>query len=152
MCSWWFFTFTSFWFNARNIENPQKFQDEFQWTTKYGFWQDYVLHMWLASTAKHFEPIEHYFFIKWFKKWILCLAMALSFKILKLWIFCTIWFFIKFIQWICTFIEGAYLSLKSIVWPYAFLLIHFQKTMYFIHLIILVYRIQNDIYIVFKLF
>jgi hypothetical protein len=38
--------------------------------------------MWPTSKAKHFEPIEHYFFIKWFFKWILCLS-AFSFTYSK---------------------------------------------------------------------
>ncbi len=51
------------------------------------------------------QPIEHYFFIKWFLKWVLCLV-ALSFKISRLWNCWMIWFFIKFIQWTYIFIEG----------------------------------------------
>jgi hypothetical protein len=48
-------------------KTPRKSQNEFQRTTKHFFWQDYFLHMWPASKAKHFEPIEHNFLIKWFK-------------------------------------------------------------------------------------
>jgi hypothetical protein len=47
-------------------KNCRKSQNEFQWTTKHVFWQDYFLHMRLASKAKYFKPIEHNFFIKWF--------------------------------------------------------------------------------------
>jgi len=36
-------------------------QNEFQWTTKHVFWQNYFMHMWPTPKAKHFEPIEHNF-------------------------------------------------------------------------------------------
>jgi hypothetical protein len=81
-----------FWFNARNIENIFKSQNEFQWTIKHVFWQNYFLHMWPTSKAIHFEPIEHNFFIKWLKKWVFCLAI-LSFKISRLQKICLIWVF-----------------------------------------------------------
>jgi hypothetical protein len=32
------------------------------------FWQDYFLHMGFTSKARHFEPIEHNLFIKWYFK------------------------------------------------------------------------------------
>jgi hypothetical protein len=76
------------------------------------FWQDYFLHMWHAHKARHFEPIEHNFLVKWLKIWVLYLV-ALSFKISKLWHFCLIFFFIKFIQWTCTFIEWGMLLLNK---------------------------------------
>ncbi len=60
----------------------------------------------LHLKARHFQPIEHNFFIKWLFKLVLRLV-ALSFKIPRLWNFYTIWFFIKVIQWTCTFIEGG---------------------------------------------
>jgi len=109
--------------------------------------------MWPASKAIHFEPIEHIFFIKWFKKWIFYLV-ALLFKISK-WKFWMIWFFIKFIQWTCTFIKGGmlllYKKIKSIIWFYAFLLITFKK-MYLKHLNPLIYKTQRDINIISILF
>jgi hypothetical protein len=134
MCWWWFFTFIHncvwiFWFNAINVKNPQKSQNEFQWTTKHGFWQDYFLYMWPTSKARHFEPIEHIFFIKWFKKWVLSLV-ALSFKISRFWNwkFSFIWFFIKFIQWTCNFIEGGmFLLYKKIEINYMTLCIPFDS-------------------------
>ncbi len=46
----------------------RKSQNEFQWTTKHVFQQDYFLHMQLALKAKHFEFIEYNFFAKWFFK------------------------------------------------------------------------------------
>jgi hypothetical protein len=105
MWKWWVFTFIHncvwiFWFTVRNIENPKKSQNEFQWTTKHVFWQNYFLYMWIAPKATHFEPIEQCFLVKW----VLCLT-SLSFKLLELWHFCMIWFFIKFIQQTCIFIE-----------------------------------------------
>jgi len=126
----------------------------FHWTTKHVFWQDYFLHMWPASKAKHFEPIEHKFLIKWFLKWIFCLA-AFFFKLSRLRNFCMIWFFIKFIQWKCNFIErGMFLLHKKIEINCSTLCIPFDslKKKYFKHLIPLVYKSQNDIYIVSKLF
>jgi hypothetical protein len=39
------------------------------------FWHVYFIHMWLTPKAKHFELIEHNFFIKWLKKWVLCLTL-----------------------------------------------------------------------------
>jgi hypothetical protein len=44
----------------------KKIQSEFQRTTKHVFWQDYFMHMWPTSKARHFELIEHNFFMKWF--------------------------------------------------------------------------------------
>jgi hypothetical protein len=49
-----FFTFIHncvwiFWFNARNAKKFIKSQNEFQWTCKHAFWQDYFLHMWLVE-------------------------------------------------------------------------------------------------------
>jgi hypothetical protein len=32
------------------------------------FWQDYFLYMWPTPKARHFEPIEHNIFAKWFLK------------------------------------------------------------------------------------
>jgi hypothetical protein len=78
-----------FLFIVRNIKNPRKSQNRFQWITKHVFWQDYFLHIWYARKAKHFEPIEHNCFVQWLKKWDLCLA-TLSFKISRLWHF--VWF------------------------------------------------------------
>jgi hypothetical protein len=140
MWQWWVFIFIHncvwiFWFIFRNVNNPKKSQNECQWTTKHVFWQDYFLHIWFAPIARHFEPVEHDCFVKWLKKWVLCLA-AFSFEISKLWHFCMIWFFIKLIQWTCTFIEGGmfllYKKLKLIAWLYTFLLIplyiYFLKT------------------------
>ncbi len=104
----------------------KKSQNEFQWTTKHVFWQDYFLHMWLAPKAGNFEPIEHNFFVKWFLKWIFYLA-ALSFKISKLWHFFMIWFFIMFIQWTCTYIErGMFLLYKKFEINYMTLYIPFD--------------------------
>jgi hypothetical protein len=102
MWQWWVFIFIHncvwiFWLIFRNVKNPQKSQNECQWTTKHVFWQDYFLQK---------KPIEHDCFVKWLKKWVLCLA-ALSLEISKLWHFCMIWFFIKLIQCTCTFIEGG---------------------------------------------
>jgi hypothetical protein len=57
-----------FWFIVRNAKNPQKFQNEFQWTTKHVFWQDYSMHMRPAPKAGHFETIQHNCFVKWLKK------------------------------------------------------------------------------------
>jgi hypothetical protein len=115
MCYWWFFTFIHncvgiFGFIAKNVKNLKKSQNEFQWITKHVFWQVYFLHMWFASKVRHFELIEYIFFIKWLKKWILCLV-AFSFKILRFWNFWMIQFFFKFIQWTCTFIEWGMLLL-----------------------------------------
>jgi hypothetical protein len=93
------------WFIAKT-QKTLKIPNEFQWKTKYVFWQNYFLHMWHAPKVRHFEPIEHNYFVKWLKTWVLCLV-TLSFKISKLWYFCMIWFFIKFIQWTCIFIEGG---------------------------------------------
>jgi hypothetical protein len=101
------------------------------------------------------NPLNIIFFIKWFKKWVLCSLIAFSFKISRLWNFWMIWFFIKFIQWTCTFIKGGMFLLYKKIWnPFydfmpSFLLL--QK-MYFIHLILLVYKTQNDIKIISKLF
>ncbi len=101
------------------------------------------------------NPLNITFFIKWFKKWVVCLV-ALSFKILRFKIFCMIWFFIKFIQWTCIFIKGGHVFVAQKVWnrlydfmPSIWIL---KKEKHFEHLIILVYKIQNDTYIVFKLF
>jgi hypothetical protein len=122
----WFFVcihnwVSIFWFITKTIKKFRKSQNEFPWTNKHGFWQDYFLHMWPAPKVKHFEPFEHNFFSKWLKKWELC------FKISNLWNFCTIWLFINFIHWTCTFIKRDIFFgtnfLKSIVWLYAFLLI-----------------------------
>jgi hypothetical protein len=66
-----------------------------------------------------------------------------------------IWFFIKFIQWTCTFIEGGmFLLYKNFEIDCMILCLPFDyfKKMYFKNLIPLVYRIQNDINIVSKLF
>ncbi len=94
-----------FWFNARNEKNPRKSQNEFQWTTKHVFWQDYFLHMWLASKARHFKPIEHFLIYQMVLKTshLPCSPFLQNLKTLK---FYMIWFFIKFIQWMCTFIKG----------------------------------------------
>jgi hypothetical protein len=54
-----------FLFIARNAKIPINFKNEFQRITKHVFWQYFFLHMWLALQTKHFEPIEHNFFIKW---------------------------------------------------------------------------------------
>ncbi len=102
---WWIFTFihNCVWivlFITRNAKKFKKSQNEFQWTTKHFFGNFEGP----ALEAKHFEFIEYIFFVKWFKKWFFCLV-AFSFKISRLWNFCMIWFFIKFIQWTCTFIE-----------------------------------------------
>jgi hypothetical protein len=106
-----FFTFIHncvwiFWFITINIKNPIKFQNEFQWITKHVFWQDYFLHMWLAPKAKHFEPIEHNCFCQMVKNLnpLPYNPFLQNFKTLK---FCMAWFFIKFIQWTCTFINGG---------------------------------------------
>ncbi len=45
----------------------KKSYNEFQWTTKHVLWQDYFLHMWPTPKARHFEPIEHNFFVEWLK-------------------------------------------------------------------------------------
>jgi len=90
-----------FWFITRNVKNPKTSQNEFQWTTKHVFWQDYFLHMW--PTPKTLWTHWTYFFVKWFKKWVLCLTTLF----LKFWHFCAFWFFIKVIQWTCTFLEGG---------------------------------------------
>jgi len=87
------------------LEMQKKSQNEFQWIIKHVFWQYYFLHMWPTSKTKHFWTHLTFFFIKWFKKWILCLV-AFFFKISKLLNFCMIWFFIEFIQWTWTFIES----------------------------------------------
>jgi hypothetical protein len=105
---WWVFTFIHnyawiFLFIARNTKIPK---NEFQWTTKHVFWQDYFLHMWPTLKARHFDPIEHNFFVKWLKKWVLFLVVF-SFKISRFWNLCVIWFLIKFIYWTCPFIEGG---------------------------------------------
>jgi hypothetical protein len=97
--------------------------------------------------------IEHFFFIKWFKKWILCLV-TLFFKISKLWKFWMNWFFIKFVQWTCTFIVHVFVVQKN--WNQlhdlmlSFLLLF--KKVYFKHLIPLVYKTQKDINIISKIF
>jgi len=142
MWRWWVFTSihnceSTFWFTANNVKNPRKSQFmSFNWQPNI-FWQYYFLHMCDAPKIRHFEPIEHNFWVKWFKKWVFCLA-AFSCKISRFWNFCMNWFLIKFIQWTCNFIEGGifllYKSLKSIVLLYAFLLIPLKK-MQFRHLI-----------------
>jgi len=85
---WWVFTFTHncvsiFWFIAINVKNPKNPKLRFNGQPNMFFWQDYFLHMWFALKVKHFEPIEHSFFVNGLKKWILCLV-ALSFKNSKL--------------------------------------------------------------------
>jgi hypothetical protein len=115
MWQWWVLTFIHncvwiFLFIAKN-EKSGKSQNEFQWTTKHVFWQDYFLHIWPACKARHFE---HNFSIKWLKYWVYCLV-ALFFKISKLWKKFMIWFFIRFIQWTCIFIaRGMFLLYKKI--------------------------------------
>jgi hypothetical protein len=67
-----------------------------------------------------------------------------------------IWFFIKFMQSTCTFIERPMFFLYKkleincmiLCLPFDYL----KKTMYFRHLILLVYKTQKDINIVSKLF
>jgi hypothetical protein len=66
MCWWWVFTFRCncvwiFWFATKNVIFFRNSKNEFQWTTKHVFWQDFSLHMWPTPQAKHFEPIEHFF-------------------------------------------------------------------------------------------
>jgi len=53
---------------AKDIENPIKPQNEFQWIIKHVFWQDYFLQMGPTPKAKYFEYIENIFLVKWFKK------------------------------------------------------------------------------------
>jgi len=111
--------------------------------------------MWLAPKAKHFEPIEHNCFYQMVLKMSFCL-IALSFKISRLWKFWVILFFIKFIQWTCTFIKGGMFLLYKkfeincmiVCLPFGY----FFKKMYFRHLIPLVYKTQEDINIIYKLF
>jgi hypothetical protein len=88
---WWVFTFVHncawiFWLIVKNIEIPKNSQNEFQWTTKHVFWQNYFLHMWPTFEAKHFEHIEHNCFVKWLKTWVFFLA-TFFFRISKLLIF-----------------------------------------------------------------
>jgi len=92
---------------------------------------------------------------KWFKKWVLCLV-ALSFKISRLWNFWMLWFFIKFIQGTCIFIEGGMFLLYKkfeikcmilcLLFYYLFLKC-ILDTWFF-----LVFKTQKDINIVSKLF
>jgi hypothetical protein len=66
-----------------------------------------------------------------------------------------IWFFIKFIQWTCTFIKGGmFLFYTKFEINCMSLCMHFDSLFKknFKHLIILVYRTQNDTYIISKLF
>jgi hypothetical protein len=67
-----------------------------------------------------------------------------------------IWFFIKFIQWTCTFIEGGILFLYKKIEINCMILClpfdYFFFQMHFKHLILLVYNTQKDINIVSKLF
>jgi hypothetical protein len=145
MCWWWFFTIIHncvwiFKFNAKNPINPINFQNEFQWTTKHVFWHVYFFHMWLAFKVRHFEPIEHNFFINFFLKWVLCLA-TLSFKISRFWNFWMIWFFHQVIQWTCLFIEGGmFLLYKKFEINCMILCLPFDyfKNIFFKHLIPLV--------------
>jgi hypothetical protein len=110
--------------------------------------------MWPTSKGKHFEPIEHFFLIKWFLKKVFYLT-TLPTKISKLWNFCMIWFFIKFIQRTCTFIEGGIFLLYKRFEIYCMILCfpfyYFFKNV-LRHLIPLIYKTQNDIYIISKLF
>jgi len=101
---WYLDTFTTI--NAKSLKRSQ---NGFQWTTKHVFWQDYFLHMWPARKARHFE---HNFFVKWLRYWVF-FFVTLFFKISRLWKFCMIWFSIKFIQWTCTFIKGAWFLLYN---------------------------------------
>jgi hypothetical protein len=74
-----------FWFITKNIENPKKIQNKFQQITKHVFWQDNILHMWLAPKARHFEPIEHNYFCQMVKilNPLLCNPFFQNFKTLK---------------------------------------------------------------------
>jgi len=47
----------------------QKFQNEFQWTTKHVFLARlFLAHVTQTLKVRHFEPIEHSFSIKWLTK------------------------------------------------------------------------------------
>jgi hypothetical protein len=102
----------------------------------------YFLDMWLASKVRHFEPIEHNFFIKWFLKMCLlpCNPFFQNFKTLK---FMNDLVFHQVHPMNTYFHGGAcfccIIFLKSIAWFYAYLLITFKK-MYFKLLIPLVYK------------
>ncbi len=70
---WWFFScihnyVSIFWFIAINVKKSKNTQNELQWTTKHVSWWEYFWHMWPTPKAKHFEPIEHNIFAKWFLK------------------------------------------------------------------------------------
>jgi hypothetical protein len=99
------------------------------------------------------NPLNIYFLLNGFKKWILCLA-TLSLKISRLWNFCMIWYLIKFIQCTCIFIKGGMFFLyKKFEINCMTLCIPFDslKKRYFRHLILLICKTQKDIYIVSKL-
>jgi hypothetical protein len=73
MWRWWVVTFIHncvwiFWFVTRNAKILKNSKNEFQWTTKHDFWQDFFLHMRPASQARHLKPIENNVFVKWLKK------------------------------------------------------------------------------------
>ncbi len=138
MWKWWIFTLIHncvwiFWFVARNVENLKRFQNVFQWTTKHVFGQDNFLHMWPTLKARHFEPIEHNFFVKWLKKWVLCLVGPFpskfqDFDILYDLVFHQIHPMNKWHTDIERACFSCVKSLKSTTWFYAFLLIPFLKS------------------------
>ncbi len=142
------------WFvNARIVENLKKSQNGFQWTTKHFFGKIISCTCDLHLKLHILNPLNIIFFINWFFKWVLCLATLFS-KYQNFESF--VWFgfsssssneHVFSLKWACFCCTK---SLKLIVWLYAFLLIFFKKN-YFKHLITLVYRTQNDIYIVSKL-
>jgi hypothetical protein len=124
MWQWWIFTFICncvwiFWFIAKNVKNPKDSRNEFQWTIKHFFGKIIFCTCDLHLKLNILNPLNIIFLSKWFFKWVFCLV-TLSFKISRLWHFCMIWIFIKFIQWTCTSIEKdiflLYKSLKLIVW------------------------------------
>jgi hypothetical protein len=57
------------------------------------YWQDYFLHMWPTTKVRHFEPIEHNCFAKWFFKKVFVIKKK------RLRNFSMFWFFIKITQW-----------------------------------------------------
>jgi hypothetical protein len=118
------------------------------------FWQDYFLQMWYVCKIRHFELIEHNYFIKWFLK-MSFLPCSPFIKKFQNFVFLYDFVFHQVHSMNTYFHKRGHVfviqKFEWIVWLYAFLLITLKRK-YFRHLMILLYWTQNDIYIVSKLF